>query len=68
MELLEGDMEASRKWEVINETIEVRETVLEEGKKEEEEEVISEEDIRETAIRMKKGKAAGMDEIPMEAW
>lgn len=68
MELLEGDMEDSRKWEVINETIKVRETVLEEGKEEQEEKVINEEDIWETVIRMKKGKAAGMDEIPMEAW
>jgi len=38
------------------------------GNKEEEEESIQEEEIREVVRKMKKRKAAGVDGIPMEAW
>jgi len=40
----------------------------EEGDREEEEDSIQEEEIREMIRKMKKRKAAGVDGIPMEAW
>lgn len=60
---MEGDTEGSENKKVFREITEEREVDNEERNEEEEIEDIRKEEIREAMIRMKRGKASGIDEF-----